>query len=310
MPVFLQTLLTPGTILHLGYAFILWGILRLSRPVYVAFRKRRAGYGVVFNSVTGQPESLVAVRLVTAGAYGQTSSSAVSDKDGRYRLAAKPGEYLVEATKAGFGFPSKYLNQRSSVYDNILPSAHIIVKDYGVITKNIPLDPLNATGRSKIFRGGIYLGKTTQYLLAYGSPFLLVWYPYFQTSWLAWGLFTMYMIAIVHRMFTYKPAAPAFGTIRDNVSHEPVEQVVARIFTTKFNKLLETQITGPHGRYAFVVHPGSYYLLIKKPGYRSVRINFPAIKQDGFVMAKDVVLTRAPKEYVDEQPEPTEMPTV
>jgi hypothetical protein len=295
---------TPDMVGHLAYAAILLILLRLSRPVYLAFRRRRAGYGVVFNSITGIPEPLVSIRLVTPGINGQTVSSAVSDKHGRYRLTARPGEYLVQAVKAGFTFPSRYLKQQSSVYDNILPSAHIIVKEHGMIAKNIPVDPIDGAKRSKAFGFGLHLDKNIQYLLAYGSPVLLYLYPSMRRSAAAWLLFLGYLAVIIHRLFTFKPADPAFGAITDAATHEPVEQAVARIFNAKFNKLLETQVTGPRGRYAFVVQPGSYYLLIKKPGYRSVRINYPAIRKDGYVMAKDVALTRAPERYVDEHPEP------
>jgi hypothetical protein len=299
--------LTPDVLAHIVYAVILLGILFLSEPVYLAFRKRRAGFGIVFNSQTGDPEPLATVRLVTAGQYGQTASTAVTDRDGRYRLIAHPGEYVVDVKKEGFVFPSKYLKEKSSTFDNILPSARIIIKDHGVITKNIPIDPANARGRSKVFRGGIHLSKSAQYLLAYGSPFVLVWYPEWRETIVAWALFTFYVLVIVYRMFTYKPAEPAFGTVTDAVSHQPVEQAVVRIFSSKFNKLLETQVTGPRGRYAFVVQPGAYYILIKKPGYRSLRINYPAIKKNGFILAKDVSFHRAPPHYIDEHPEPTPM---
>jgi 5-hydroxyisourate hydrolase-like protein (transthyretin family) len=291
MPSLFLGMISYNLFLDLIYALVAVVILRLSHPVYIAFRKRRSGYGVVFNSITGQPEPLVAIRLVTATASRQTVSSAVSDRDGRYHLTARPGEYLVEATKADFSFPSTHLKEHSSVYDNILPSAHIVIKDHGILTKNIPVDPVGAQGRSKIFRT-FHLGKGTQYVLAYGSPFFLVLYPYFREALLPWIFFWIYMADVVHRLFTYKPAPPAFGEIRNKETKEPVEQAVVRIFEAKFNKLLETQVTGPHGRYAFVVHPGSYYLVIQKTGYRTVRINFPVIKKDGFVMAKDIALQR------------------
>ncbi len=303
-------LLTPDVLGHIVYAVVLLVILLLSEPVYLAFRKRRAGFGVVFNSHTGNPEPLVTVRLVTPGNDGRTVSTVVTDRDGRYRLMAHPGEYLVDVKKEGFRFPSKFLKEKSSVYDNILPSARIIIKDHGVITKNIPLDPLVTKGRSKVFRGGIHLSKTAQYALAYASPFLLVWYPKLHGTAAAWIMFSLYVAVIMYRMFTYKPAEPAFGTVIDALSRQPVEQAIVRILSTKFNKLLETQVTGPRGRYAFVVQPGSYYLLIKKAGYRSLRINYPAIKKNGFILAKDATLHRAPAHYVDEHPEPTPAPIV
>ncbi len=298
----------PDILLHLVFALILFALLRLSRSVYLAFRRRRAGYGIVFNSITGLPEPLVSVRLVTPGAFSQSVSTAVTDRHGRYRLPAHPGEYLVEVKKEGFLFPSTHLKERSTVYDNILPAARIVVRDHGVITKNIPVDPADVSTASRIFHGGSFLDKRTKYILAYLSPIALVWIPLIRGSWLLWLFFVGYLAVIIYRTFTFKPAPPAFGTITNAETKEPVSQAVVRIFSTEFNKLLETQVTGPRGRYAFVVHPGSYYLLIKKPGYRSVRMNFPAIKKDGFILARDVSLKPAPKAYVDEHPDPEGTP--
>ena len=41
-----------------AYAVFLLVLLFVTRPAYLAFRRKRSGYGVVFNSVTGIPEPL------------------------------------------------------------------------------------------------------------------------------------------------------------------------------------------------------------------------------------------------------------
>jgi hypothetical protein len=65
---------------------------------------------------------------------------------------------------------------------------------------------------------------------------------------------------------------------------------MVRIFEQKYGKLLETQVTSAKGRYAFVVKKGRYRLLVQKQGYKSVIINFPDVKDDHFLLAKDVML--------------------
>ncbi|MEN9557688.1 MAG: hypothetical protein RL141_57 [Candidatus Parcubacteria bacterium] len=282
--------LSAALLRHLAFATLLLAFLSVCRPAYLAFRRSRAGYGVVFDSITGIPESLVSIRLITP--QGQLVSTAVSDKHGRYRLLARPGQYVVEVAKDGYTFPSKYLKQHSSIYENILPSAKVIIKEYGMITKSIPLDPIESVGRSKVFGRRIHVGKRTQYLLAYASPFVFVIYPLWSGAWVAWGMFWAYVGVVLYRLFTHKPGQPAFGIITDRDSHEVVPRAVVRIFDARVNKLLETQVTGPRGRYAFVVRPGSYYVTIEKPGYRRTRINFPEIKQDAFTLAKDIHISR------------------
>lgn len=274
------------------YVLALLGLLHLTRPAYLAFRRGKRGYGAVFNSVTGLPEQLVSIRLVLPGKFGTPVSTAVSDKHGRYRLTAKPGEYIVQVIKTGFVFPSEYLKTHSSVYDNILPASRIIVKDHGIITKNIPVDPVGG-GRSKVFGWRIHLSKNAQAVLGTAGPFTLWIYPYLTRSVIAWTLYVLYLAAIGYRLFTFKPGQPSYGVIRDAETGEFVRNAVARVFNAKNNKVLETQITSERGRYAFVVHPGAYYATIQKPGYKTVRINFPKIAQDATSLVKDVRLKYA-----------------
>jgi hypothetical protein len=286
-------LLRPDVLGDIGYAVVLFVLLTLTRPVYLAFTKRKKGYGVVFDSVTGLPLQLATVRLVIPGVYGTPVATAVTDKHGRYSLQGRPGEFIVEVTKTGYTFPSTYLKKRTSLYDNLLPSSRIIVKDFGLMTKNIPMDPAKG-GRSKIFHWRLVLGKETQLLIAYLSPLLLAIYPYFlHKTVIAWVVYVIYIAVMLQRVFTFKPGHPAFGTIRDAQSNEPIPQTVVRIFNAKFNKLMDTQITAARGRYAFLVHSGTYYILISRDGYKSLRLNYPVIKKDGTVLAKDVKLKRA-----------------
>jgi hypothetical protein len=295
-------LLRPDVLGDIAYAVVLFILLTLTRPVYLAFTRRKKGYGIVFDSVTGLPVQLATVRLVVPGVYGTPVATAVTDKHGRYSLQGRPGEFVVEVTKAGYTFPSTYLKKRTSLYDNLLPSSRIIVKDFGLMTKNIPMDPVKG-GRSRIFYWRLVLSKETQLLIAYLSPFVLALYPYLlHTSIIAWLIYAVYITVMLQRLFTFKPGHPAFGTIRDIKTNIPIPQTVVRIFEAKYNKLLDTQITAGRGRYAFLVHPGMYYILISHEGYKSVRLNYPAIKKDGTVLAKDVKLKRTVVKKTDQAP--------
>ncbi len=276
------------------FALVLLALLHLTRPAYLAFKRGRKGYGVVFNSITGIPESLVSVRLILPGEFGTPVSTAVSDKHGRYRLTAKPGEYIVQVAKAGFTFPSQYLKTHSSVYDNILPSERVIVRDHGIITKNIPLDPAAGKRRSRIFGWHVHVSKNAQAVIGTAGPLVLWLYPYFTRSAIAWIVYLVYLSAIGYRLFTFKPGQPAYGVIRDAETGETVRNAAVRVFNAKNNKVLETQVTSERGRYAFIVGLGAYYVTIQKPGYKTVRVNFPKITQDAASLVKDVRLKYAP----------------
>jgi hypothetical protein len=288
-----------------AYVGVLALLLKLTRPAYLAFRRRRSGYGVVFNSATGIPEALVSVRL--RDLHGQIVRTVVTDKHGRYKLSAPRGEYYVEAVKQGFTFPSVYLGKDSAtVYENVLPAAHIIIKDFGVMTKNIPIDP-SGTSRSWLPKR-LVLGKDVQYAIAVVSLLLTFAIAFgVRTSWFLWITFAVYVVILLARLLSFKPATPPYGTILDAEVKRPLSQVAVRLLDARFNKVMETQITSPKGRYAFVVSPGKYRLLIKAKGYKTVIVNYPNIAQEGRLLAKDILLKRlTPKEAEEQAREPVD----
>lgn len=277
-----------------AYGLFLLLNLKLTWPLYVAFRRRRSGFGRVFNSVTETPEALVTVALKDL--HGLIVRTNVTDKDGRYRLLAPKGEYTVEVSKPGYAFPSKLVTKErnDSTFDNILATSHIIIKDYGVITKNIPIDPPAGTRKPAFWSLRFHPGKRAMSAILYGGPLVAIGFLYLQhTSITAWVLFFCYMSILVGRYLSFKPPEPPFGTIRDAKTGKPLDQAIVRIFDTKFNKLLETQITSTKGRYAIIVNRGSFRVWVKRQGYKSVVVNFPQIKNEGTLLAKDIKLQRA-----------------
>lgn len=277
---------------HFSLAVFLVLIWWLTRPVYLDFRRRHNGYGVVFDVYTGEPQATAVIRLKNL--MGRIVRTVVTDREGRYRLIAPKGEYYVQVDKSGFVFPSQVLarQKQSRFFNNLLSGDHIFVQDHGVITKNIAIEP-EASKRKFLFLRGIHLGKNTQYwILLIGSLLSLGLVLIQITSWTAWLLYSIYAAVMVGRLMSFKPAQPPFGTIRDGITKQPLPQVIVRIMDKQYNKLLETQITSAKGRYAFIVKRGSYRIMIEKKGYRKVILNFPQIKQDGFLLAKDVFMTK------------------
>jgi len=276
----------------------------LTRPAYLMFRRRRSSYGIVFNSVTGKPESLVAV--VLRDLHGSVVRSTATDRNGRYRLIAPKGDYIIEVRKFGLHFPSKIVKGKSYLdYEDILNIAHIIIKEYGAITKNIPIDPVMSSGHAPFHFPRVVLPKQVQYWILVLSPFIAYAAAIWLNSVTAWTLFIIFVVLLVRRFLHFKPAKPPFGTIVDAENGRPLKGVVVRVLDKKFNKVLETQITSPKGRYAFIVHKGSYRILIKKPGYHGIILNFNGLVTDGHLLAKDVKMKRTIHKKEEEPREPS-----
>jgi len=63
----------------------------------------------------------------------------------------------------------------------------------------------------------------------------------------------------------------SWGIVYDQATKKPLRNVVVRIFETRFNKLLETQISDAKGRYGFLVGSSEFTITYEKPGYRGER---------------------------------------
>ncbi len=278
----------------LGFAALLLLLLHITRPAYLAFRRRRSGFGIVFDSVTGLPVDRATVSL--RDLHGQLVRTVVTEKDGRYRLMAPKGEYRVEVVKAGFTYPSVHFHKQkeNAIYDNLLPTDHIVIKDHGAITKNIAMDHVEKRGIGTTLGKNLVLPKGVQVGIAVLSPLMAVGMALLHSSWTIWTLFACYIIALVNRLFSFSPPQPPFGTVRDAATGEPMQGVVVRILNSKFNKLLETQVTSPKGRYAFIIDAGAYRILFTKRGYKGVVLNFPHIKEARYLLAKDVRMAKIP----------------
>lgn len=268
-------------------------VLTISHPVQAKFNRSKSGFGTVFNSMNGKPVDLARIRLVDI--HGLTVASAVTDRSGHYRLTGLPGEFTVDVLKPNYIFPSIFLKEfrRSKMYENVLSSQKIKIKDYGIITKNIPIDPINETNRySKIFSRWLIISDNVQLLISYLSIFFVLYPILYPTHYFAWLILAIHLFVIFYRIVNFRPGKPQFGTIADAQDGSPIEKVVIRLFDASFNKILNTQITSIKGRYAFLVNKGSYYMTLQKEGYKPVRLNYPNITRDSYPLATNVKMKK------------------
>jgi hypothetical protein len=116
-----------------------WGLLMTA----LGFKKRNKPWGSVYDSVTKQPIDPVYVKLEDEN--GKEITSAITDIDGRYGFLAPRGIYRLVAHKTNYEFPSK--KAFGKTVDEIYPDLYFgetveITADGGVISKNIPMDPI------------------------------------------------------------------------------------------------------------------------------------------------------------------------
>jgi hypothetical protein len=255
--------------------FNLWAYLQylFMQPLILLRRRKRLGWGVVYNSLSKLPIDLSIIRLINQNT-GRVIQTRVTDKEGRYQFMPSPGLYRLEVTKRGFVFPTVYLRKfkEDHVYADLYHGEPIEIKEKGaVITANIPLDPIEEKPSKarliwqQIFKGIQYGFSIAGIILAGVS---VVISP---------GIYTYVVLAVQILLFLLflrlaKPPKPkGWGIVYDKSTGKPLRQAVVRIFETQFDKLLGSQVTDAKGRYSFLTGRNIYYVTSDKEGYEPAK---------------------------------------
>jgi len=281
-------LLALGNLILLALLFSLLPFLQylFTAPFLLIARRKRKGWGIVYNSINKLPLDLAIVRLfkipdITVGSAvprrGQLVQTRISDQHGRYFFIADEGTYRLEVEKPGFDFPSEYVARvkDDGVYVDLYHGEQVEAKDKdSTIAKNIPMDPLERERYQTPRRVKVRL-----------------WFRKFQHGFALFGVILAILVAIILptiltivvaaiqvttyvfvRMLTSVRKPKGWGSVTDKKSKQSLSNVVVRIFETTHNKLLETVITDKKGRYSFLVGANTYFIRFEKKGYRPVEV--------------------------------------
>ncbi len=268
----LALLNTVPLILALSIYLLPYLHLLFLEPLLILFGKKRKKWGVVYNALTKIPIDLALVRLYRKN-DNMLVQTRVTDKEGRYIIIAKePGKYYLSVTKPGFISPTRYLKdeKQDTKYLDLYHGEVIEVTEKdAVITANIPLDPAEkmVLPIKEVVRS--YLLKNLRLIISYIGMVLALLIVIIYPTVITIGALILHVILflIFRRMIV--PAKPKrWGIVYDAENKAPLHQAIVRIFDTRFNKLLETQVTDRNGRYAFLVGKNEYQLLTEKEGYK------------------------------------------
>ncbi|MEI6345702.1 MAG: carboxypeptidase-like regulatory domain-containing protein [bacterium] len=251
--------------------FRLWGLLLAA----FGLKKRSRPWGTVYDSVTKQP--LDPAYVVLQNEKGEEVNTSITDLDGRYGFLLAPGTYTMVANKTNYTFPSKKLAGQTSdvLYSDLYFGEPIAALEAGVVlTKNIPLDPVNfdwnefAKSQQQISRfyskrdlikkritdGAFSAGFVVAIIAFWAAPA-----PY------NIAIFALYIAMLLLRIFGAKKKA--FSSIVDGTTQMPLAFAIVRVYLAGLagepQELLH-KVTDHLGRFYALVPPGDYYLTVEK----------------------------------------------
>ncbi|MDD5726347.1 MAG: carboxypeptidase regulatory-like domain-containing protein [Patescibacteria group bacterium] len=255
-----------GSAAIFNYLFFLF-----TQPLLLFTREKRKKYGVVYNSLSKIPIDLAAVRVIDS--TGKTLQTKITDAQGRYYFLVDKGQYTLETAKKGFTFPTTLLvgQTQDLPFEELLTAPKLNLENDTVIVKNIPVDPQEQLAPLKELKRKKTLKQILSYLaltstgLALGTFILSPSYTYL-------GLVIFQVLTyLMFRRLTLQKKPPSYGVVKDAKTGKPIHNAIVRIMDTRFNRVLETQISDAKGRYAFLVGHGDFYVTAAKEGYQLLR---------------------------------------
>ncbi len=272
-----------------------YAMFLLTQPISLLDRRKRKGYGTIYNVGTKVPVDLATVRLLDA--TGQKAiATRVTDRFGRYMFLPPPGTYMIEVRKPGFDFPP--LRALTGISDGPFSDLHVggtITTTEGIIAKNIPLEPAGDLRGNNLVISSASRFRFQWAIASIGPGFAIASYAVSPR----WEQVIAILFQLAFTFLFVRLAAPkrpkSWGTIRDT-NGQPVKQAVVRIVESAYNKVLEAQVTDARGRYAFLAGQNRYFLTAERAGYAQARtdvIDFTAAKEPAFI-ANDIELKPAP----------------
>ena len=273
--------------------FRLWSLLLAA----LGLKKRNKPWGTVYDSVTKQP--LDPAYVILEDMNGNEVSSSITDLDGRYGFLVPAGQYRMSAKKTNYSFPSNKLAGRTSdeLYQDLYFSGTINVEEGGVITKNIPMDPLKfdwnefAKRDQKLMKffskRDLWIARISNVLFIFGFIVTLV-AALISPAIYNIGILVVYLLLFILKRTILKPRA--FGFINTKDTKNPLSFAIMRVFYAGSDSEVIHKVTDQTGKYFCLIPNGTYYTKVenKNPdeSYTLVHTSEPIEVKDGYLSEK------------------------
>ncbi len=228
--------------------------------------------GRVVHYRTGEP--IPGAQVLVYSADGKLKSSERTNARGEFSTLFPAGQYTIAVQIAGFAFAPAvggnlkpdggilYTGGRLSVPDGNRP-----------LTITIPMKPQGqevSTGRTRLLRSWQAIQRWSRTLSwpifligALLNTVLIFWVP--TVVYLVVEL--CYVTLVIVKVALEVRVRPAYGLVRDAITHVPLDLAVVRLFEQGTNRLIMTRVTNNQGRFFALPPAGTYMVTITKPGY-------------------------------------------
>ena len=235
---------------------------------FLGLRRKRKPWGTVYDAVTKRP---LDPAYVVVKKEGKDVAEAITDLDGRYGFLLPGGKYEITVGKTHYSFPSKTLYGKLSdeLYTNLYYGEEILTSEGDLITRNIPLDPVDfdwnefVKNKQTLFR--LYSRKEKVRSFIFDVLYVLGFvFTLFSTAisptpfnFTVLGMYVLLFIIQTSWKATFKAV-----TLKDAITGEPYSFGIVRVFLANLNQEVKRVVADQFGRFYLLVSPGKYYFTV------------------------------------------------
>jgi hypothetical protein len=248
------------------FALMFWG------------RKRKDRWWLIVDSDLGKPIAGAIVQVFDAQ-YHKLRETQVTGKDGQCGFLLPTGTYYVLTHRAGFAFPPTHQppltlqkGERFYTGGNIAIDEREPEKLPHLI---IPMDREEAISAARIAFRRIaerifaFVDATSLPLLLTGAALntaLMIFYP----GKLNIAFEVLYAFLFALKLYLYLTRQKGIGAVVDTENGSPIDLAAVRLYERDTNRIVQTRVTNPGGRFFILVPRGTYTISVAKAGYETL----------------------------------------
>ena len=228
--------------------------------------------GRVLHYRSGEP--IAGVQVMIYGADGKLRSTDRTNERGEFSSLFPVGDYTLGVHAPVFIFAGSVSSLSRVTTGLVYTGGKIQVTD---ATKpldiSIPMKPAQEEVGSWSVRF-LHLWQSIQYIARMVSwPVFILGslsntvFVFLQPGFGLLGIELLYVVLIIIKVAMEVHVRPAYGLVRDAITHVPLDLAVVRLFDQTSKRLIMTRVANSQGKFFALPPSGTYMITVTKPGY-------------------------------------------
>lgn len=279
----LISLLRPANLILFIAAIVLTLLLVIERAAHSLRGGKTSGSSVfapqlqtprgrVVHYRTGVP--LAGVQVMIYGSDGKLRSTDRTNEQGEFSSLFPAGEYTIGVHAPGFIFAGGASHLAGITQGLIYTGGQVSVTDpTKPLDIAIPMKPSTEEATSltakllPVWQALQYLSRILSWPVFILGAFVNTTLVFLQPGFALLGVEVMYVVLIIVKVMLEVRVRPAYGLVRDAITHVPLDLAVVRLFDQKTNRLIMTRVANSQGKFFALPPSGTYMITVTKPGY-------------------------------------------